>query len=69
MDHGKQLDRFLELKGEFENFHIDIENIVKDDGQQTILDQTSENVDIDEAKLEVLPLKYNVIPRGLVALE
>ena len=49
--------------------HIDTENNLKDDGQQTVLDHTSENVDKDEAELEVSQLKDNVIPRGLVPLE
>lgn len=68
-DNDKQLDYILQIKGEFENLHIDIENIVKDDGKQIVLDQTSENFDIDEIELEVLELKDNVIPRGLVPLE
>ena len=36
-DNDKQSDNLLQPKGEFENFHTDIQNIVKDDGQQNIL--------------------------------
>lgn len=68
-ENEKQLEFFLQLKVEFENLHIDIESSVEDNNQKTILNQNTENSDEHEVQLEVLQLKDNVIPRGLVPLE
>jgi len=67
--HDKQLDNFLQLKGEFENSHIDTKNSGDDDKKETVLNQISEDLDEHEAELEILQLKDNVIRRGLVQLE
>ena len=49
-DNDKQLDAFLQLKGEFENLHIDIECSVEDDTQKIILSKINENYDEHEAQ-------------------
>jgi len=53
-DNDKQLDRFLQLKGGFENFHIDIEISVEDDRQENVLNHINDNFDEHEVELEIL---------------
>ena len=60
----KQVEFFLQLKEEFENVHIDTVSSVDEDINETMLNQISENW----KELEVLQLKYNVLPRGFVPL-
>jgi len=61
----KQLEIFLQLKDELECVHIDTDNDVYENKREIVLNETYENPE----ELEVLQLKDNVLPRGLVPLE
>ena len=68
-----QIKRFLELSGEFVNTHIDAEN---DNGENFQDDEEPEKEKGGAEKLkgtfggkDIIQLKNNFIPRGLIPLE
>ena len=69
-----QIDDFLQCKNDFECTHIDLDN---EDENVNSLDFESDSVNIveseelgdDELDADVLQLKNNILPRGLVPLE
>jgi hypothetical protein len=69
-----QIDDFLQCKNDFECTHIDLDN---EDENVNSLDFESDSVNIveseelgdDESDADVLQLKRNIFPRGLVPLE
>ena len=56
----EEIDDFLQNKGKFKETSIDVEN---DDGKGNGIDEVQIN------EMDVLQLKNNVIPKGLIPLE